>query len=195
MAEKVFLVIGAGAGIGGHAAMRFAQGGYHAVLARRSDEAGLAKLVDAIEEAGGKASGTLLDAAADGTIEELVERVERDIGGCAAFQRAAGQHLDRLQPVLDPGLVAQLAALLLRVGQIVAPAAPGVEHPHAFARGLVEQLGGKGEAARPFGNRFVGFVDQRSPIAPAAGSGDRRTHEAGRYEGAGLVQSWSALMR
>ncbi|MEC7623331.1 MAG: SDR family NAD(P)-dependent oxidoreductase, partial [Pseudomonadota bacterium] len=80
MADKVFLVIGAGAGIGGHAAARFARGGYHAVLARRSDQAGLEKLVRAIEEDGGKASGTLLDAAADGTIEELVERVERDIG-------------------------------------------------------------------------------------------------------------------
>lgn len=68
MADKVFLVIGAGAGIGGHAAARFARGGYHAVLARRSDQAGLEKLVRAIEEDGGKASGTLLDAAADGTI-------------------------------------------------------------------------------------------------------------------------------
>ena len=34
MADKVFLVIGAGAGIGGHAAARFARGGYHAVLWR-----------------------------------------------------------------------------------------------------------------------------------------------------------------
>ncbi|MBX7493958.1 SDR family NAD(P)-dependent oxidoreductase [Qipengyuania sp. 1NDW9] len=80
MADKVFLVIGAGAGIGGHAAARFAQGGYHAVLARRSDEEGLAKLVAQIEDAGGKASGTLLDASADGTIEELVERTESEIG-------------------------------------------------------------------------------------------------------------------
>ena len=80
MVDKVFLVIGAGAGIGGHAAARFAQGGYHAVLARRSDEEGLAKLVAQIEDAGGKASGTLLDASADGTIEELVERTESEIG-------------------------------------------------------------------------------------------------------------------
>ncbi|WP_421989805.1 SDR family NAD(P)-dependent oxidoreductase [Qipengyuania sp.] len=80
MADKVFLVIGAGAGIGGHAAARFARGGYHAVLARRSDEEGLARLVGTIEDEGGKASGMLLDAAADGTIEQLVERVERDIG-------------------------------------------------------------------------------------------------------------------
>ena len=80
MTERVFLVIGAGAGIGGHAAARFSRGGYHAVLARRSDDAGLARLVHAIEEDGGKATGTLLDAAADGSIEELVDRVERDIG-------------------------------------------------------------------------------------------------------------------
>ena len=47
--KPVFLVIGAGAGIGGNAAMRFASGGYHAVMARRSDEAGLARLVGEIE--------------------------------------------------------------------------------------------------------------------------------------------------
>lgn len=78
--KPVFLVIGAGAGIGGNAAMRFAAGGYHAVLARRSDEAGLQRLVGEIEAAGGSASGTLLNAAEDGTIEELVERTEREIG-------------------------------------------------------------------------------------------------------------------
>ena len=78
--KPVFLVIGAGAGIGGNAAMRFAAGGYHAVLARRSDEAGLQRLVGEIEAAGGSASGTLLNAAEDGAIEELVERTERDIG-------------------------------------------------------------------------------------------------------------------
>ncbi len=78
--KPVFLVIGAGAGIGGHAAARFAAGGYHAVLARRSDEAGLAKLVDQIEEAGGSASGALVNASEDGAIEELIERTEADIG-------------------------------------------------------------------------------------------------------------------
>ncbi len=78
--KPVFLVIGAGAGIGGHAAARFAAGGYHAVLARRSDEEGLAKLVGEIEDAGGSASGILLNASDDGTIEELIERIETDIG-------------------------------------------------------------------------------------------------------------------
>lgn len=78
--KPVFLVLGAGAGIGGNAAARFAAGGYHAVLARRSDEEGLQRLVGQIEDAGGSASGTLIDAAEDGSIEELVERIEKDIG-------------------------------------------------------------------------------------------------------------------
>ncbi|MEM6267455.1 MAG: SDR family NAD(P)-dependent oxidoreductase [Pseudomonadota bacterium] len=78
--KPICLVIGAGAGIGGHTAMRFAAGGYHAVLARRSDEASLARLIDQIEAAGGSATGTLLNAADDGSIEDLVEQVERDTG-------------------------------------------------------------------------------------------------------------------
>lgn len=78
--KPVFLVIGAGAGIGGNAAMRFAAGGYHAVLARRSDEEGLARMTRQIEAAGGSATGTLLNAAEDGSIEELVARAEAEIG-------------------------------------------------------------------------------------------------------------------
>ncbi|MEE4206685.1 MAG: SDR family NAD(P)-dependent oxidoreductase [Erythrobacter sp.] len=83
--KPVFLVIGAGAGIGGQAAKRFAAGGYHAVLARRSDEDGLARLVGEIEEAGGSATGALLNAVEDGAIETLVERVEREIGPIEAM--------------------------------------------------------------------------------------------------------------
>lgn len=78
--KPVFLVIGAGAGIGGSAAARFAAGGFHAVLARRSDEEGLARMITAIEAAGGSASGMLINAAEDGSIEDLVARTERDIG-------------------------------------------------------------------------------------------------------------------
>ena len=80
MAQKVMLVIGAGAGIGGHVARRFAAGGYHTVLARRSDEAGLAMLVDQIAASGGSASGKLVDATLPDAIEELVEEVEGSIG-------------------------------------------------------------------------------------------------------------------
>ena len=95
MSERnpVFLVIGAGAGIGGHTAARFAAGGYHAVLARRSDEDGLAKLVGEIETAGGSASGTLLNASEDGAIEELIERVETDIGPSDTLLYNLGAHI------------------------------------------------------------------------------------------------------
>ena len=78
--KPVCLVLGAGAGIGGNTAKRFAKGGFHAVLARRSDEEGLSRMVAEIEADGGSATGTLVDAVQDGTIEELVERIERDIG-------------------------------------------------------------------------------------------------------------------
>ena len=78
--KKVCLVIGAGAGIGGTVAKRFASEGYHACLCRRSDQEGLDKLVAEIEAAGGSASGSLLNAVKDDTIEELVESIESDIG-------------------------------------------------------------------------------------------------------------------
>ena len=79
-AQPVCLVIGAGAGIGGTVGKRFAREGYHAVLCRRSDGAGLAKLVEAIEDEGGQASGFLMNAVEDSAIEDRVAHVEAEIG-------------------------------------------------------------------------------------------------------------------
>jgi len=78
--KPVCLVIGAGAGIGGNVGKRFARGGYHAVLCRRSDEEGLLTLVKNIEAEGGEASGFLLNAAEDGSLEDRIAAVEADIG-------------------------------------------------------------------------------------------------------------------
>ncbi len=78
--KPVCLVIGAGAGIGGNVGKRFAREGYHAVLCRRSDEEGLRRLVEAIEEEGGSASGFLLDASQPETLESRVVSVEEEIG-------------------------------------------------------------------------------------------------------------------
>ena len=55
--KPVCLVIGAGAGIGGNVAKRFAQAGYHSVLCRRTDKEGLQGLVESIESEGDSASG------------------------------------------------------------------------------------------------------------------------------------------
>jgi NAD(P)-dependent dehydrogenase (short-subunit alcohol dehydrogenase family) len=78
--KPVCLVIGAGAGIGGNVAMRFAKAGYHACLCRRSDEDGLNTLVESIENEGGSASGYILNAIADNSIEEQVATIEADVG-------------------------------------------------------------------------------------------------------------------
>ncbi len=78
--KSVCLVVGAGAGIGGNVARRFSEEGYHAVLCRRSDEDGLNRMVAEIQESGGSASGFLLNAAEEGSIEERVAAVEADIG-------------------------------------------------------------------------------------------------------------------
>ena len=78
--KKVCLVIGAGAGIGGHVAKKFAQEGYHAALCRRSNQDGLRALVKEIEDAGGSASAHLLNAVEGGAIEDLVEHVDTEIG-------------------------------------------------------------------------------------------------------------------
>jgi len=79
--KPVCLVIGAGAGIGGTVARRFAREGYHACLCRRTDQEGLEKMVAEIEAEGGEASGFLLNAVDDGAIEERVAAIESDIGG------------------------------------------------------------------------------------------------------------------
>ena len=79
--KPVCLVIGAGAGIGGTVARRFAQEGYHACLCRRTDRDGLERMVAEIEAEGGSASGYLLNAVDDGAIEERVAAIESDVGG------------------------------------------------------------------------------------------------------------------
>jgi NAD(P)-dependent dehydrogenase (short-subunit alcohol dehydrogenase family) len=78
--QPVCLVIGAGAGIGGNVGKRFAREGYHTVLCRRSDERGLNQLLAEIESEGGSATGYLLNAVEDNSIEDRIKDVEANIG-------------------------------------------------------------------------------------------------------------------
>ena len=59
---------------------KFAAEGYHSVLCRRSDEEGLQKLVAEIKAEGGDATGYLLNAVDEGTLEERIAAVEAEIG-------------------------------------------------------------------------------------------------------------------
>lgn len=78
--KPVCLVLGAGAGIGATVGTRFAREGYHSVLCRRSDQDGLEAAVAGIEESGGEATGFILNAVDEGSIEQIVAKLESDIG-------------------------------------------------------------------------------------------------------------------
>ncbi len=78
--KPVCLVLGAGAGIGGTVAKKFAKEGFHSCLCRRSDKKGLDRLVSDIEQDGGSASGYLINAIEDNVLEELILEIEKDIG-------------------------------------------------------------------------------------------------------------------
>jgi len=78
--KPVCLVLGAGAGIGGTVAAKFAREGYHSYLCRRSDQEGLDKLIKGIEDAGGSASGSLMNAIEEDALEEVITKVESDVG-------------------------------------------------------------------------------------------------------------------
>lgn len=78
--KPVCLILGAGAGIGGNVGKKFAKEGYHTVLARRSDEKGLNKIVDDIKKNGGSAVGRLVNAIEDNAIEDLIVDIEKNEG-------------------------------------------------------------------------------------------------------------------
>ena len=78
--KPVCLVLGAGAGIGGTVATKFAAEGYHSCLCRRSDQEGLDKLVSNIEKAGGSATGYLINAIEESVLEDLIINIEKEIG-------------------------------------------------------------------------------------------------------------------
>ena len=78
--KSVCLIMGAGAGIGGNVAKRFAKEGYHVGLCRRSDEEGLKKLVESVEKEGGSASGYIINAVKDDCIENVVSEIESELG-------------------------------------------------------------------------------------------------------------------
>jgi NAD(P)-dependent dehydrogenase (short-subunit alcohol dehydrogenase family) len=157
MTQRVCLIVGAGAGIGGNVAKRFAREGYHAVLARRSDTAGLDRLVDEIKSQGGSATGFMLNIVEESSIEQLVEKVENDIGpievavfnlgaqignralantSLKAFEtgwRMATFGLFRLAVVLFPHMVKRGKGTLLVTSATAARRGNAGQHSHAAA--------------------------------------------------------------
>jgi NAD(P)-dependent dehydrogenase (short-subunit alcohol dehydrogenase family) len=159
MNKPVCLILGAGAGIGGHVAKRFARDGYHPCLARRSDQAGLDRLVAEIEAEGGSASGFMLNAVEEGSIEQLVTHIEANVGPIAvavfnlgaqigdrglasttlkAFEmgwRMATFGLFRLAQVLFPHMEQRGKGTLLVTSATAALRGNAGQHSHAAAMG------------------------------------------------------------
>ena len=157
--EKVCLVIGAGAGIGGTVAKKFAANGYHAFLARRTDEEGLNKIINEIETSGGKASGSLLNVIKENSIEDLVNKIESEIGAIdtviynigaqigdralaetsyKAFEmgwRMATFGLFRLAQVVTPKMKERQAGNIIVTSATSAVRGNGGQHSHAAAMG------------------------------------------------------------
>ena len=157
--EKVCLVIGAGAGIGGTVAKKFAANGYHAFLARRTDEDGLNKLISDIEKSGGKASGSLLNVIEENSIEDLVNKIESEIGpidtviynigaqigdralaetSYKAFEmgwRMATFGLFRLAQVITPKMKERKTGNIIVTSATSAVRGNGGQHSHAAAMG------------------------------------------------------------
>jgi NAD(P)-dependent dehydrogenase (short-subunit alcohol dehydrogenase family) len=159
MTRPVCLVLGAGAGIGGNVAKRFAREGYHACLARRTDREGLDRLVADIQAEGGSASGYLLNAVEEGSIEQLVTHIEAEVGPIAvavfnlgaqigdrglasttlkAFEmgwRMATFSLFRLAQVLFPYMEQRGKGVLLVTSATAAMRGNAGQHSHAAAVG------------------------------------------------------------
>ena len=159
MSKPVCLVVGAGAGIGGTVAKRFAREGYHTCLARRSDKPGLDRLVGEIEAEGGTATGFMVNAVEENSIEKLVASVEADSGpievavfnlGAQIGDRALAQTtykmfevgwrmatfaLFRLASVLCPLMEARGKGTILVTSSTAAMRGNGGQHSHAAAMG------------------------------------------------------------
>lgn len=157
--KPVCLVIGAGAGIGGNVAKRFAREGFHACLCRRSNKEGLDTLVAQIEAEGGSATGFILNTTEDNSIESLVSSIESDIGpvevaiynlGAQIGNRALGDTsykafemgwrlgtfgLFRLAQAVTPKMVERGKGTILVTSATAAVRGNAGQHSHAAAMG------------------------------------------------------------
>ncbi len=74
--KKIALIFGAGPGLGGAVARRFAKGGYHVGVVRRKADS-LVPLVEEIEKSGGQATAFGADARQEADVIQVFDQVEK----------------------------------------------------------------------------------------------------------------------
>jgi NAD(P)-dependent dehydrogenase (short-subunit alcohol dehydrogenase family) len=92
--NKTALLVGAGDAIGAAVARRFAAGGYHVCIARR-DPAKSAALLEELNGAGHSVHAFGVDARRETEVQELCERVERDVGPIEVCLFNAGSNVKK----------------------------------------------------------------------------------------------------
>ena len=92
--NKVALLVGAGDAIGAAVARRFAAGVYSVCIARR-DPAKSSALVEELTSAGGRVHALSVDARRENEVQELCERVEREVGPIEVCLFNAGSNVKK----------------------------------------------------------------------------------------------------
>ena len=157
--KNVCLVIGAGAGIGGTTAKIFAENKYHVHLLRRTDEHGLNRMIENIQANGGSASGNLMNVANENILEEIIEKIEKEIGPISVAVYNLGAQIGnkkleevtikqfelgwkmatfglfRLSKVLFPYMVDRKKGTLIVTSSTAAVRGNKEQHSHAAAMG------------------------------------------------------------
>jgi 3-oxoacyl-[acyl-carrier protein] reductase len=99
--EGAALVTGASRGIGAAVARALAADGWPVAVNYRADREGAEGVVREIEEQGGRAMAVRADIADPEAADELVERVERELGPVLVLVNNAGTRADALSPQID----------------------------------------------------------------------------------------------
>lgn len=102
-AEGAALVTGASGGIGAATARALAADGWPVAVHFRSDPDGADEVVGSITETGGKAIAVRADLDSPEAADELIGRVEGNLGPALVLVNNAGRRADGLSPQIDDG--------------------------------------------------------------------------------------------
>lgn len=130
--QPVCLILGAGSGVGGALAKKFAKEGFVACCVRRSNGEELSALVKEIVEVGGKAEGFVVDMTIGKNVVALVEDIETRLGSIEVLCYNIGANMG-LHDIHDTKI--KTVELAFRLGALGAFVAAQAVSKRQVARG------------------------------------------------------------